>query len=341
VLAGAVFLAIRGSISMGDVLMFSILYLNVMAPLNEVHRVLDEGHDASLRVGDLLDLLSKPIDPSFQVPKPRTPLVVSGRPVIEVRDLVVEYPASDGARVRAVDGTSLTIHHGETVGVAGVSGSGKSTWLKAFLRLVHPTSGTMRFGGVPIQSIDRKAIGEWVGYVSQNPFVFSGTVAENIAYGTSTPCTDRPAIEAAAKAAGLHREIMTMPGGYDAVITERGTNLSGGQRQRLAIARVLLKRPPILILDEATSALDNLNERFIQRSLGFHAHDRTTILVAHRLTTLRNVDRILVFADGRIVEMGTYEELVMRGGTFARLVMSGEQKVESVEAAEALEPVPA
>jgi ATP-binding cassette subfamily B protein len=337
VLAVAAFLAIRGDISMGDVLMFSILYMNVMAPLNEVHRVLDEGHDASLRVGDLLELLAKPLDPSFKVPKPRIPTVIPRKPVIEVDGLVVEYATSDGRSIRAVDHLSLKIRHGETIGVAGYSGSGKSTWLKAFLRLVHPTSGSIRFGGVPIEAVDRQTIGALVGYVSQNPFVFSGSIAENIAYGTGTPSDDRAAIQAAAKAACLHREIMMMPGGYDAPITERGGNLSGGQRQRLAIARVLLKQPPILILDEATSALDNVNERLIQRSLGFSAVDRTTILVAHRLTTLRNVDRILVFENGRIVETGTYDALVSRGGMFARLVLSGEEGLGTFEDAKSLE----
>jgi ATP-binding cassette subfamily B protein len=124
-----------------------------------------------------------------------------------------------------------------------------------------------------------------------------------------------------------HDEIMLMPGGYDAVITERGQNLSGGQRQRLALARILLKQPPILILDEATSALDNISERYVQRALGLRQTDRTTILVAHRLTTLRDADRIFVFEDGHIVEVGTYEELVKRGGVFTALVMSAENGI--------------
>ena len=228
-----------------------------------------------------------------------------------------------------MDGASFVVRHGETIGVAGFSGGGKSTWIKVFLRLVHPTAGAVRFGGVPLEAIDRPTLGRLVGYVSQSPFVFSGTIAENIAYGTGTD--DPDAIRRAAAAARLHDEIEHFPGGYDAPVAERGANLSGGQRQRLAIARVLLKHPPLLILDEATSALDNLTERAVQCSLGLTAADRTTIIVAHRLTTLKNADRILVFENGRIVEEGTYRDLVSMGGVFTRLVTSGEQRVEADE----------
>jgi ATP-binding cassette subfamily B protein len=329
VLAGSVFLAVRGDITFGDVLTFSILYLGVMAPLNEIHRVLDEGHDASIRVGDLLDLLAKPVDASYAVAKPGVPVLVPGEPLIEVENLIVEYTTPAGRRVRAVDGASFAIRHGETIGVAGFTGGGKSTWIKVFLRLVHPTAGTVRFGGVPLESIDRPTLGQLVGYVSQAPFVFSGTIAQNIAYGTGT--SDRDAIVRAAQAACLHGEIEQVPGGYDAVVAERGANLSGGQRQRLAIARVLLKQPPLLILDEATSALDNLTERAVQCSLGLTAADRTTIVVAHRLTTLKTADRILVFENGRIVEEGSYRDLVALGGVFTRLVTSAEHRADANE----------
>jgi ATP-binding cassette subfamily B protein len=330
VLGLAIYLAITqpAVVSFGDVLTFSILFLSVMAPLSEFHRVLDEGHEASLRVGDLLALLHQPADPSFRPKGSRDflsggPRLLPGTPVAAVEGHVVEYATPDGKRKRALDGISLAIRYGETIGVAGRSGSGKSTWLKVLLRLTHPLRGAVHLGGAPVDMAARADIGRLVGYVPQAPFVFSGTIAENIAYGNEG--AGRDDVRRAAELAHIHDEIMLMPGGYDAEVTERGSNLSGGQRQRLAIARILLKQPPILILDEATSALDNISERHVQRSLGLTSADRTTILVAHRLTTLRDADRIVVFEEGHIVEVGAYEELLQRGGVFTELVLSAER----------------
>jgi ATP-binding cassette subfamily B protein len=293
--------------------------------LAEIHRVMDEGHEASLRVGDLLEMLGEPVDPSFLVKTHRLPRLVPGAPVIEIEDLKVEYQTPTGEPFCALNGISLTIRHGETIGIAGRSGCGKSTWIKALLRLNHPCAGKIRVGGVALEDLPRADIGHLFGYVGQTPFVFAGTIAQNIAYGNEH--ATREDIEHAAKLANLHDEIMAMPGGYDAEVTERGQSLSGGQRQRLAIARILLQEPPILILDEATSALDNISERHVQLALGVTDQDRTTILVAHRLSTLRDAARIFVFDEGRIVEVGNYEELLQRGGVFTELVMSAETGV--------------
>jgi ATP-binding cassette subfamily B protein len=320
VLAFSIYFAAQGTIEFSDVLPFSVLFLNVMAPLSEVHRVLDEGHEASLRVGDLLEMLAEPVDRSYETVTLRVPRLEPGRPVVELDNLQVEYRTPEGVMRRALDGVSLSIRYGETIGVAGRSGSGKSTWLKCLLRLIHPCGGTVMLGGVPLDAVSRADIARLVGYIGQNPFVFSGTIAENIAYGNGNVTPED--IRRAAELAHLHEEILAMPSGYDAEVAERGQNLSGGQRQRLAIARILLKNAPILILDEATSALDNISERHVQRSLGLTNTDRTTILVAHRLTTLRDADRIVVFDNGHIVEIGTFTELVQRGGVFTELVMS-------------------
>jgi ATP-binding cassette subfamily B protein len=168
--------------------------------------------------------------------------------------------------------------------------------------------------------------------VGQSPFVFAGTIADNIAYGNGN--ATRQQIEQAARLAYLHDEILAMPHGYNSEVTERGQNLSGGQRQRLAIARLLLQRAPILILDEATSALDNISERHVQRALGLTSTDRTTILVAHRLSTLRDADRILVFDAGKIVEMGSFHDLVQAGGVFTELIMSAEQGIGETSTAD-------
>jgi ATP-binding cassette subfamily B protein len=334
VLAIAIYYAVNGRLSPGDVLTFSVLFLNVMTPLSEVHRVLDEGHESSLRVGDLLEILTEPLDPSFTVPRPSEPRLRPGEHALAVEDLVVEHTTPQGQRVHAVDRLSLTIRHGETIGIAGRSGCGKSTFLHALLRLLHANRGTIWLGGAPLGEVTRADISRLLGYVGQSPFVFSGTIAENIAYGSEKVTRDD--IRRAAELAHLHGEILQMPGGYDALVTERGGNLSGGQRQRLAIARILLKQPPILILDEATSALDNISERAVHRALGLTSAERTTILVAHRLSTLRDADRILVFDDGRIAEVGTYSALVQQGGLFSELVLSAENGAASPVLEEAM-----
>jgi ATP-binding cassette subfamily B protein len=322
VLGIATYLAAHGLISYGDILMFSVLFLSVMTPLNELHRVLDEGHEASLRVGDMIRMLREPEDASFQT-KAHAPIVLTtDKPALHVRDLHVHYHTPEGKRRRALHGVSFTVRHGETVGIAGRSGSGKSTLIKVLLRLVHPHSGLVRLGDRHLDEVCREELARLIGYVGQMPFVFSGTIAQNISYGTGTTC--RAKIEEAARLAHLHDEIREMPGGYDFHVTERGHNLSGGQRQRLALARILLKDPPILILDEATSALDNLCERYIQRSLRLARRDRTTILIAHRLTTLKDCDRILVFDEGRILQAGSYQQLMSEEGVFEELVRSAE-----------------
>jgi ATP-binding cassette subfamily B protein len=317
VLALAIYLAVNGTISFGDVLTFSILYSSVLAPLNEVHRVLDEGHECSLQVTSLLDMLAEPMDPSFSPSTVLEPRVVPGEPIIEVEDLLVEFPTIIGPR-QILAGVSTRVHHGETIGLAGPSGCGKTTWLRVLMRLAQPTAGRVRLGGVPLECVSREAIGRLIGYVGQSPFVFAGTVEENIRYGNTD--ASKEAIEEAAHRACIHDEIRFMPRGYQAWVKERGLNLSGGQRQRLALARVFLKDPPILILDEGTSALDTISERRVQRAIDLARKDRTVILVAHRLSTLLDADRIFVFQDGRVVETRTYQELYRQGGVFAELV---------------------
>jgi ATP-binding cassette subfamily B protein len=317
VLGLAVYLAVGGQISFGDILTFSILFLSVMAPLNEIHRGLDEGHECSLQVADLLDMLNKPTDRSFATVAIREPWLEKGTPAIVVEELRAEYPTTNGHPKRALRGVSMVIRHGETIGVVGRSGCGKSTWLRILMRLAHPSGGRVLVGGIPLEGVSREAIGRMVGYVDQSAFVFTGTIAENIAYGASG--VSEEAIRRAAQAAFIHDEILAMPGGYSAHVCERGQNLSGGQRQRLALARIFLKNPPVLILDEGTSALDTISERNIQRAINAARVDHTIILVAHRLSTLLHADRILVFDQGQVVETGTYAELIERNGLFTQL----------------------
>lgn len=344
ILIFTIYLAVTNKIEIGAIVTFLGLASNMTAPLRDMHRILDDGYETSGNLKDLMVIMDELLDPSFAVDpgqeltivrrfgerRPPPPKIVFQEPkldpaipLFEAENVVVEFGAPAQVR-RVLDGVSVRIGVGETVGFAGPSGSGKSTLLRVLLRLVPVASGTARFGGVPIHNVSRDAIGRLIGYVSQNPFVFSGSIAENIAYGCGK--VTREAIQRAAEQAGIHTEILAMPGGYDAHLRERGTNISGGQRQRIAIARVFLKDPPILVLDEATSALDNVGEHVIQETIDRLRGDRTVLLVAHRLSTLRTADRILVFQHGRIVQSGTMDVLASEEGVFRELMKISEEE---------------
>lgn len=318
VLCLSIYLASRGIISIGDILMYSLLFNNIVNPLREVHRILDEAHESALRVADLVDLREKPIDQSYE--KTESEVVSLPRSTstahIEIENLQFSYPSSNG-KGGAIRGISLVIDNGQKIGVAGPSGSGKSTWIKILLRLFHPTSGSIFVNGRPLSSLTREEIAAEFAYVSQSPFLVSGTIEENIRYGCGDVLPEQ--IIEAAKRASIHDDIIAMQDGYQTRVAERGSNLSGGQRQRIAIARVFLKNPRVLLLDEATAALDNSNERVVQHALAEAMAGRTVITVAHRLSTLRGADTILVFHEGEVVERGTYDQLLMYGGVFAGL----------------------
>jgi ATP-binding cassette subfamily B protein len=327
VLAIGVHLAVKGEIEFAEIFTYSMLFLNVMAPLSEVHRIIDEGQEASLRVNDLLQILDSPIDRSFVASKRISPSMDKPGPIVAVDNLVVEYESADGQTRRALEGVTFEIRRGERIGIAGRSGGGKSTWLKALLRLTHPIAGRVFLGGAPLDEVSRESIAELIGYVGQQPFVCEGTIAQNIAYGIKGATPEQ--IRQAAEAACIHDEIMAMPGGYNASVSERGQNLSGGQKQRIALARLFLKNPPIMILDEATSALDSISEKRVQRAIAETRPDRTVIIVAHRLSTLLDTDRILVFDHGNIVESGSFNDLVQQAGVFAELLMSSQNPSSS------------
>jgi ATP-binding cassette subfamily B protein len=322
ILGFAIVLAARsGTGDFGIVIVFNGLFLSIMGPMKDVHRILDESYESSMQVTVLLQMLDQPLDQSFNVVTLRPPRLDGSIPLLECQDLVVEYNTPHGKR-RILDGVTLAINQGQTIGIAGRSGSGKSTWLRAVLRLLHPTSGEVLVGGVPIGVLSREDIGKSIGYVSQVPFVFSGTVRENIGYGCGAVGLEQ--IQDAARQAHIHDEILQMPQGYDTILNERGGNLSGGQRQRLALARMFLKNPPVLILDEGTSALDNISERRVRAAIDHARHSHTVIMVAHRLTTLNETDCIFVFDQGRVVEQGAFDSLVEKNGVFAELVRSAE-----------------
>ena len=234
----------------------------------------------------------------------------------------------DNHTVPALAGIDLSIKAGEVVALVGSSGSGKTTLVSLLPRFYEPTTGRILLDGTPLTSYQLQSLRAHIGIVSQEIVLFDDTVSKNIAFGRTD--AGQADVEQAARSAYAHDFILRLPQGYDTVIGERGVKLSGGERQRLAIARAILRDPPLLILDEATSALDTESERIVQLALTNLMKNRTTLVVAHRLSTIQNADRIVVLERGAIVEMGTHEELLQRGGTYQRLHAMQFQETTSV-----------
>jgi ATP-binding cassette subfamily B protein len=224
------------------------------------------------------------------------------------------YPGTDDV---VLDDVSFDVDAGDFVGIVGPTGAGKTTLLKLLVRFYEVDSGAVRVDGHDVRGLSRASLRDAVGYVGQEPYLFHGTVAENVRYGRDD--ADRATVVEAARHAGAHEFVTDLPEGYDTTVGERGVKLSGGQRQRLAIARALLTDPELFVLDEATSHVDNETETVIRRHLAELTADRTTFAIAHRLSTVRDADTILVFDDGRLVEQGSHEELLARDGRYADL----------------------
>jgi subfamily B ATP-binding cassette protein MsbA len=222
-----------------------------------------------------------------------------------------------GSGHRVVRDVSLDIEAGEVLALVGPSGSGKTTLVSLIPRLWDVTGGTIRVDGHDVRDVTTGSLRARIGLVPQEAVLFGGSVGDNIRYGRLDATQDE--IEAAARSANAHDFISVLPLGYDTTVGDRGSRLSGGQRQRISIARAILKDPPILLLDEATSALDNESERLVQEALERLKVGRTTIIVAHRLSTIRGASRIAVLDDGWLVELGSHEELLARDGLYAKL----------------------
>jgi ATP-binding cassette, subfamily B, bacterial len=300
--------AVRGELAVGTYSILIYLTQRLLWPLTRLGETLDLYQRGMASTHRVLELLDTPIAiDSGHLALP----IVKGE--IELKDVTFAYPD----RTTTVKQLSLIIPSGKTIAIVGATGSGKSTLVKLLLRLYEIQSGTITLDGINIQDLHLADLRKSIGLVSQDVFLFHGSVRENIAYGS--PDANFESVIAAAKIAEADEFITQLPNGYDTIVGERGQKLSGGQRQRIAIARAVLKNPPILILDEATSAVDNETEAAIQRSLERITLDRTTIAIAHRLSTIRNAHRIYVMEQGQLVEAGTHDELLVQNGIYAGL----------------------
>lgn len=314
VISTAIYLSAQGAITRGDILVYSILFVSITGPLREIHRILDQAHESSILVNDLHGLLMQPLDESFnQSQTPEAKVAVHTENVISIKNLNFTYP---GRGQNSLQDINIEIKNGEKIGIAGASGCGKSTLIKILLRLVHNYRGEITLFGKDLKELTREDIGMQIAYIPQKTYIFSGSVRENIIYGSPKSKISEQNIINAAKEANLFREINENLGGLDGPVTENGNNLSGGQKQRLAIARIILRAPDLLIFDEATSALDNTNEVLIQKNIEAHFKTKTMITIAHRLTTLNNCDKIFVMDKGAIIQSGSYGKLTKIPGLF-------------------------
>ena len=304
---------IGGHISAGQLVAFifyGILTGGGVGALSEVWGDLQRAAGASERLMELLHEVPA-------IAAPARPLQLPAHPSGAVRfeDVTFRYPTRPD--FKALNGFSLDVPGGEAVALVGPSGAGKSTVFQLMLRFFDAQGGGIRFDGVDITQLDPIALRQKIAVVSQEPVIFSGSIAANIRYGREDATDEQ--VRAAADAAAASEFIVKLPQGFDTLVGERGVTLSGGQRQRLAIARAILRDAPLLLLDEATSALDAENERLVQTALGNLMVGRTTLVIAHRFSTIQRLKRIVVIDEGRVVAQGSHAELMAAGGLYARL----------------------
>ncbi|MDX5401717.1 MAG: ATP-binding cassette domain-containing protein, partial [Rhodobacterales bacterium] len=302
-----------GAMSVGELIQFviyAVMVAGAVGALSEIWGELQRAAGATERLVELLHTNDTVQDPARPIALPRP---VRGE--IAFQDVTFRYPARP--ETSALNGVSLHVKPGETVALVGPSGAGKTTILQLLMRFYDPQSGRITLDGVALADMARADFRQSIALVPQDPVIFATSARENIRFGR--PGATDAEVEAAARAAAAHDFLTALPQGYDSYLGERGVMLSGGQKQRVAIARAILRDAPILLLDEATSALDAESERLVQAAVEKLAEGRTTLVVAHRLATVKRADRIVVFDQGRIVAQGTHDALVAEDGLYARL----------------------
>jgi ATP-binding cassette, subfamily B, bacterial len=301
------------AMTVGELIQFviyAIMVAGAVGALSEIWGELQRAAGATERLVELLNTDDAVQDPARPVPLPRP-----ARGEIVFEDVTFRYPARP--ETSALNGVSLTVRPGETVALVGPSGAGKTTILQLMMRFYDPQSGRITLDGIPLTAMSRADFRSVIALVPQDPVIFAASARENIRFGR--PDASDAEVEVAARAAAAHDFLLALPQGYDSYLGERGVMLSGGQRQRVAIARAILRDAKLLLLDEATSALDAESERAVQTAVERLSEGRTTIVVAHRLATVKRADRIVVFDKGRIAAIGTHDALVAEGGLYARL----------------------
>lgn len=307
------FLVLNGAITLGQLITFNALLAYFLDPVKNLINLQPMMHTAivaSDRLGEILDLESEKLEDEDRKVRLKA---LSGK--IEIKDLDFRY----GMRQPVLQGINLEINPGETVALVGESGSGKTTLAKLILNFFPFEKGEIILDGYHIQDLNKEFLRDQIGYISQDIFLFNGTILENLCLGLEG--IDFEKVISVAKAVGAHEFITKLPFRYQTMIAENGVNLSGGQRQLLGITRALLKEPDILVLDEATSNLDSFSERAVQKALQDFRRKGTTIIIAHRLSTVRKCDKIFVLANGRIIETGSHEQLLSRKGHYYQLFM--------------------